>query len=177
MLESEKSALTQSTRQLQGEDCVGAGSEDVEDRRLARQLDVIIGRYARTVRRAIRRSGEHFQLTDRELRCLQLVAANGPILPSELARRAGVAVSTSTRTVDLLVDRGLVTRGTLPEYNNRVHVVVTPGGASVLARYESMADDHLARALARLTSEQKTRLEQAVADLASILAPQRDQTA
>ena len=152
--------------------------ETTEDRRLARQLDVTIARYSRTIRRAIRRTGEHDQLTDRELRCLQMVASRGPILTSEIARRVGVAVSNVTRTIDELADRGLVTRRSLPEAGYKIHIAITENGTRMLARYESMADDRLCRAIARLTAEQKSRLEQAVADLASVLNPvQRDLTA
>lgn len=65
------------------------------------------------------------------------VPASGPITMNELSERTGLAQSTMTRTVDQLVEKGLVERRTSEEDRREVHVQLTAKGSEVRQSLES----------------------------------------
>lgn len=69
-----------------------------------------------------RQVGAHLGLKDVDLECFNLIQADGPLSPSELAGRAGLHRSTVTGVVDRLEDGGWVVRERDPQDRRLVHV-------------------------------------------------------
>jgi DNA-binding MarR family transcriptional regulator len=63
-----------------------------------------------------------YSITRREWRLILVLAQNGPLLSSALARRAGLVPARASRAVTLLVERGLATR--VPRANDRRYVEI-----------------------------------------------------
>jgi DNA-binding MarR family transcriptional regulator len=68
--------------------------------------------------------GNHLDLKDVDLDCLDLIARHGPLSPSALARRAGLHPATMTGILDRLQRAGWVTRHRDPDATDRRAVTV-----------------------------------------------------
>jgi DNA-binding MarR family transcriptional regulator len=140
------------------------------DDALVGALDAVMPRYLRVLRHALTAAEGEDRLTLSQLRCLQLMAeANGPALTTRLAKALLVTPPTMTRTIDVLVERGLVERRPDPANRRQIGLVLTPAGRAVLARYETIVGTRLGALLAPLSDEGKARLRAALADLAALL--------
>jgi DNA-binding MarR family transcriptional regulator len=144
-------------------------SADAGDEDLIAALDAVMPRYARVLRHALTADGDD-QLSLPQLRCLQAMAGTeGPALTTRLARALLVTPPTMTRTIDGLVERGLVERHPDPVNRRQIGLILTPAGRAALARSETVVRDRLRSLLAPLAAERKARLRTAVADLAAML--------
>ncbi|MGH8195559.1 MAG: MarR family winged helix-turn-helix transcriptional regulator [Woeseiaceae bacterium] len=72
---------------------------------------------------------------------LQLIAHDGRVLPSSVARAARLTQATVTSLVDKLERNGLVTRSRDTEDRRRVWVEVTPAGRRALAASPDLLQD------------------------------------
>ncbi|HEU0114416.1 MAG TPA: MarR family transcriptional regulator [Thermomicrobiales bacterium] len=140
------------------------------DAALVAALDAVMPRYLRVLRHALTAAEGDDRLTLSQLRCLQLMAdADGPALTTRLARALLVTPPTMTRTIDALVERGLVARHPDPANRRQIGLVLTAAGRAALARYEQVLHDRLRDLLAHLDEAAKERLLAATGDLAAML--------
>ncbi len=146
------------------------------DDALVAALETVMPRYHSVLRRALFDAEGDDRLTFPQLRCLQvMVNTDGPSLASRLARTLLVTPPTMTRTIDGLVERGLVTRQPDPVNRRQIGLVITPEGRELLEHYEKVIAARLRDLLAPLDAEAKWRLLAAVGDLGTLLAAE-DQT-
>ncbi|HET7092905.1 MAG TPA: MarR family transcriptional regulator [Thermomicrobiales bacterium] len=140
------------------------------DAELVAALDAVMPRYLRVLRHALTAAEGEDRLTLSQLRCLQLMAeTDGPALTTRLARALLVTPPTMTRTIDALVERGLVERQPDPANRRQIGLVLTAAGRDLLARYEQVMRDRLRALLAPLTPKAKARLLAATGDIATML--------
>ncbi|HEU5432060.1 MAG TPA: MarR family winged helix-turn-helix transcriptional regulator [Thermomicrobiales bacterium] len=140
------------------------------DDALVAALDAVMPRYLRVLRHALTAAEGDDRLTLSQLRCLQLMAdTDGPALTTRLARALLVTPPTMTRTIDILVERGLVERQPDPVNRRQIGLVLTPAGRTALARYETIMRDRLRGLVGRLPEEAKQRLLAATTDIATML--------
>jgi DNA-binding MarR family transcriptional regulator len=133
-------------------------------------LEQTIPRYIRSLRHAVEQAEGEDRLTMAQLRCLQMVAAEGgAALTTGLARRLQVAVPTMTRMLDGLAERGLIERQPDPASRRQIRIVLTDEGSALLTRYETIIAARLRRLLGHLTTQQQIRLHLALTDLAATL--------
>ena len=146
-----------------------APSADGDDHLIA-ALEAVLPRYMRMLRQTLTAAEGEDRLTLSQLRCLQLMAeTEGPALTTRLARALLVTPPTMTRTIDGLVERGLVERQPDPTNRRQIGLVLTPAGRTLLARYEAILDARLRALVGHAPAERKTRLLAAVGDLATML--------
>ena len=140
------------------------------DDALIAALETAMPRYARVLRRALVAAEGDDRLTLPQLRCLQAMAqAVGPAFATKLARALLVTPPTMTRTIDALVERGLVARRPDPDNRRQIGLVLTPAGRALLARHEGVIEDRLRSLLAPLDEAAKRRLLAALGDVAALL--------
>jgi DNA-binding MarR family transcriptional regulator len=137
---------------------------------LVAALEATIPRYLRSLRQAVEQAEGEDRLTMPQLRCLQMLAAEGgTALTTGLARRLQVAVPTMTRMLDGLAERGLIERQPDPTSRRQIRIVLTGDGRVLLDRYQAIIAARLHRLIGRLDHGQQERLLLAVADLAAAL--------
>lgn len=72
------------------------------------------------------RVGNRVELKDLDFECLDIIARQGPISPSALARRMGVHLATMTGILDRLEEGGWITRARVENDRRAVVVASTP---------------------------------------------------
>lgn len=77
---------------------------------------------------------------------------------SEVSERLGIPLSSASRTVDLLVQRGLLSRRSDAHDRRIILVSVTPLGQAVYAIFDEAFRQHLAGLLAQLTPDERGQL-------------------
>ena len=143
---------------------------DTPDETLIAALERVVPHYNRVLRRALARVEGEERLVFPQLRCLQALAqATEPVHAAQLARALLVTPPTMTRTLDALVERGLVERHPDPANRRQVALVVTPEGHALVARYEAAITEHLQALLAPLPADRQERLLLALRDLGALL--------
>jgi DNA-binding MarR family transcriptional regulator len=146
-----------------------AAAPDLEGQLVA-ALDVVLPRVNRALRHALNRTEGDARLTITQFHCLRAIAASpGPAKTTQLARQLQVTAPTMTRTLDSMVERGLVARQDDPADRRTVGLVLTEAGEDLMRRYQSAIDDRLRELVSFLSSAQKKRLLTATADLAAML--------
>jgi DNA-binding MarR family transcriptional regulator len=122
------------------------------------------------MRRAIALVEGEERLLFSQLRCLQILAqSEGPAYAAQLARTLLVTPPTMTRTLDALVERGLVERQPEPANRRQIALVITPEGQALVDRYEAVIAAHLHTLVAPLSGDQQERLLLALQDLGALL--------
>ncbi len=96
-------------------------------------------------------------LTPNQYRMLTLVDAGAPPM-RELSVRLGMKPPNITALVDVLVNRGLVTRDRRDDDRRRLSLALTTAGAALLERAEFLAEDALARVASADPDEQRALL-------------------
>ena len=97
--------------------------------------------------------------------------SEGPCSLTELARHQCVRLPTMSRSVSLLVDKGLVQR-LVPEKNRRQTMVkLTHEGKQALAVMKGQAQQHVAAVLAPLDNAECKKVNAALEILTRVLAP------
>jgi DNA-binding MarR family transcriptional regulator len=81
--------------------------------------------------------------------------ADGPLTNRQVAEQAGVAATTATRMLDLLVSRRLVTRLDDPVDRRAVLISLTPAGRGALAAKLAEVDEGRRRIAAALEPEEQ----------------------
>ena len=128
-------------------------------------------RLARAVARLNRRLRQERQpdLTATQLSVLGSIMKVGPATPSAIAAHERVRPPSITRTLNCLVDEGLVTREQHPDDGRQVLISLSGKGEEVLAEERARRDLWLAHRLAELTTDERAVLRRA-ADLLEGLA-------
>lgn len=130
-------------------------------------------RVLRSLRRIVRAIDLHsrqlesqFGLTGPQLVCLRVIAQEGPLQPSELARRVDLSQGTVSGIVDRLARRQYVSRRRGTKDRRRVTLSVLPAGRDLLDDAPSPLQTRFAERLAALPAENQaviaTMLEQIV---------------
>lgn len=124
---------------------------------LAGDLRVTLTRTVRRMR--MERSDE--RITDGQYSVLAVLANRGPMTPSALAEHEHVQPPPMTRTVNALVERGLVQRDTHPTDGRQVLVSITEAGLAEVKETRRRRDEWLAARLRALEPEEREVLAQA----------------
>ena len=140
------------------------------DVQLVAALDDVLPRLTRAIRLALNQAEGDSRLLMPQVHCLRLIAqARGPVKPSVLARELQVTPPTMTRTVDTMVERGLIERVADPIDRRAIGLRPTDQGREVLERYQAEIDERLYEMIWHLSHEQRQRVLVALEDLAAML--------
>jgi DNA-binding MarR family transcriptional regulator len=134
---------------------------------LAGELRVAIGRSARRIRAE---RGEA-DLSEPQFAVLAALTAMGPMTPTALAEREHVRPPSMTRTVNSLVELGLVAKTGHPTDGRQVTVTLTAAGEEEVRETRRRRDAWLTRRLATLTAEERAVLVRAVELLRRVASP------
>ena len=133
----------------------------------ARELLHVVMLVMRTVAAEMRRSRR--PLAPTQMGSLMRIGA-GPCTMSELARHQAVSLPTISRSVDMLVRRGWVERGTGRSDRRQSMVRLTPRGRRVLVDMKQRAELHVAETLAPLAAPERAQLVAALRMLTGVLS-------
>ena len=137
---------------------------------LVTTLETVLPHYHRVMRRAIALVEGEERLLFPQLRCLQILArTEGPAYAAQLARALLVTPPTMTRTLDALVERGLVERQPEPASRRQIALAITPEGLALVDRYETVITAHLHTLIEPLPPDRQERLLLALQDLGALL--------
>jgi DNA-binding MarR family transcriptional regulator len=89
------------------------------------------------------------------------IETHGPITAGQLAKHENVTKPTATRTIQALLEHGLITRTTDPLDGRVTWLQITPEGKKLLQRARRRTDEYLAKHLKRLTPEERGLLDAA----------------
>jgi DNA-binding MarR family transcriptional regulator len=131
---------------------------------------------ARQLLRGVRGLVRRFQVSERadvvccgvtiaQAATLEVLRAEGRMGLGALGKRLGIAPSTLTRNLDRLEDGGHVNRGEDPDDARAARVALTASGQRVADRLESQEEDFAGEILARIPSERRARVVEALEDL------------
>lgn len=134
---------------------------------LAAELRVALMRSVRRLRNE--RSDE--SLTDGQYAVLALLESGGPLTPRELAENEHVQPPSMTRTLNALVEAGLLSRTEHPADGRQVLVAVTGAGTDVVIQTRRRRDEWLTRRLAALDPAEREVLARATEILRRVVAP------
>jgi DNA-binding MarR family transcriptional regulator len=118
---------------------------------LAADLRVSVMKLARRLR--LQRSDDDISIAQYSV--LGALVTHGPKTPRELAEHEKVQPPSMTRTLNCLVEAGLVTRTDHPADGRQVLVSVTERGTSVVQETRKRRNAWLAQRLAELTPEER----------------------
>ena len=140
------------------------------DAQLVTALDVVLPRVNRAIRQALNRAEGDARLTMTQIHCLRAISTTaGPARTTYLARQLQVTAPTMTRTIDALVERGLVERQPDPADRRTVALCLTDQGRELMDRYQAEINQRLQELIGSLSPPQKKRLLAATADLTAVL--------
>jgi len=100
-------------------------------------------------------------LPDGQHAVLATVVALGPMTPGELAEREHVTPPSMTRTVQSLVDAGLVERTAHPDDRRQALIAPTDTGVALVRETRRRRDLWLSKRLATLTPQERATLAEA----------------
>lgn len=127
----------------------------------AHELQVAVMRLARRLRAE---RGDH-GLTLTQLAVLATLSRHGQMSPSDLASHERVQPPSMTRTINGLVDLGLVERSPDPDDGRQVRVDLTDEGRTLLAQDRAQREEWLSRQMADLTPEERATMKKAASIL------------
>lgn len=139
------------------------------ERDCARQILETMPLLNRWLAAQVRTQTESISLTVPQFRVLHYVQRRGGCSPSDVARWRDVAAATMSRTVDTLVEKGLLERRRSAEDRRRVYLHLTPAGERFVAEMHAQIERALAAELAHATAEQRARIAAGLAELASFI--------
>ena len=123
-----------------------------------------------TMRDAMRQLqlGEGDRPTMEQYRMLQMLSMRSPNL-RELAERHAVTPSTMSRSIDVVVQRGWVTRTPAPDDRRQVVIALSEEGRSIHDAMMGQVREHLAVRLRALDPAERARLYDALQAIGAIL--------
>ncbi|WP_309133861.1 MarR family transcriptional regulator [Cellulomonas sp.] len=136
------------------------------DLALAAELRVSLGRATRRIKGERGDAG----LSDPQFNVLAILLREGPMSPGALADLERIQPPSMTRTVNCLVERGLVRKDEHPTDGRQVVVTLTEAGEAEVAETRRRRDAWLSARLAGLTAAERTTLVQAAELLRRIAA-------
>ncbi|WP_053207910.1 MarR family winged helix-turn-helix transcriptional regulator [Jiangella muralis] len=129
------------------------------DKELAGPIADLLTSANRRLRRASRAELERAGITPSQLRVLRLLHAAGePLRVSELARQLDVIPRSATSVVDLLEERGLVSRQPDPGDRRAILVAPTPAATDLLRALRASRAAGVAQLVDRLSPEEQAEL-------------------
>jgi DNA-binding MarR family transcriptional regulator len=135
-------------------------------RDLAGELRIAIGRSSRRIRAERGEAG----LTDPQFTVLAWLTKEGPLTPGQLAERERIQPPSMTRTVNSLVELGLVAKAEHPTDGRQVVVSLTDAGVAEVDETRRRRDTWLADRLRRMTTDERALLVDAAELLRRIAA-------
>ncbi|KQY23228.1 MarR family transcriptional regulator [Cellulomonas sp. Root485] len=135
-------------------------------RDLAGELRIAIGRASRRIRAERGEAG----LTDPQFTVLAWLTKEGPLTPGQLAERERIQPPSMTRTVNSLVDLGLVAKAEHPTDGRQVVVSLTDAGVAEVDETRRRRDTWLADRLRQMTKDERALLVDAAELLRRIAA-------
>lgn len=135
-------------------------------RDLAGELRIAIGRASRRIRAERGEAG----LTDPQFTVLAWLTKEGPLTPGQLAERERIQPPSMTRTVNSLVDLGLVAKAEHPTDGRQVVVSLTDAGVAEVDETRRRRDAWLADRLRQMTKDERALLVDAAELLRRIAA-------
>ena len=135
-------------------------------RDLAGELRIAIGRASRRIRAERGEAG----LTDPQFTVLAWLTKEGPLTPGQLAERERIQPPSMTRTVNSLVELGLVAKAEHPTDGRQVVVSLTDAGVAEVDETRRRRDAWLADRLRQMTKDERTLLVDAAELLRRIAA-------
>ncbi len=140
---------------------------DIRPAPLAAELRVAVMRTARKVRQ--QRSSE--AISTGQYAVLAWLDKLGPLIPRELADYEQVQPPSMSRTINALVEAGLVERAGHPDDRRQVLVALTEAGAREVKETRRRRDAWLAKQLAGLDAHERAVLAEATQILRRVIAP------
>ncbi len=137
----------------------------------ARQILETGPRLARWTAGLMRRESVLASFTVPQFRVLLCVQRCGPCSQSDVAHWRNVAAATMSRTVDALVEKGLLARSTAPEDRRVAMLRLTPAGERFLVEARTQMERALAAALAGTTEAQRATIAADLVEMANLLRP------
>jgi DNA-binding MarR family transcriptional regulator len=131
-----------------------------ENAELAAQLRLAVARLSRRIRQQAAATGE--ELTASTQAALATIERLGPITLGELAAVEQVQPPSMTRIVARLDEWGYSIRIVDPNDRRVARVAVTDSGRELLARSRTRKDAFLAQRVARLSDDERARLDAAL---------------
>ena len=135
-------------------------------RDLAGELRIAIGRASRRIRAERGEAG----LTDPQFTVLAWLTKEGPLTPGQLAERERIQPPSMTRTVNSLVELGLVAKAEHPTDGRQVIVSLTDAGVAEVDETRRRRDTWLADRLRHMTPDERALLVDAAELLRRIAA-------
>ena len=135
----------------------------------ARQLLEVIPLVMQDIRSEMRRRGS-LDLSVPQFRALAFVNRNEGASLWEVARHMGLTPPSTSRLVDNLIERDLMTRTDHPDDRRRVRLTVTSRGHRILQKSADETVSYLARKLSGVDADRREIIEKAVEELRIIFA-------
>ncbi|GGU61672.1 hypothetical protein GCM10010211_28360 [Streptomyces albospinus] len=125
----------------------------------------------------LRGRSPHRDLTPSRLAALAELAAHGPLRVGELAARMNIALSTTSRMVDLLDGCGWIARRPDPADQRASLISLNDDGAALLGTVRRETTGILAEEIAALTADRRRLLHEALPALESLAERMRGRSA
>ncbi len=123
----------------------------------ATDLRIAVNRLSRT----LRAQKADAAVTDAQFSALARLHRDGAMTLAELSRQDGVTPPSMTRTVAVLLERGLVSKGGHDDDRRKVVLCATPTGAALVEETRRRRDGWLTPRLATLTPAERATLADA----------------
>ncbi|OII05565.1 hypothetical protein BIU95_14840 [Curtobacterium sp. MCBA15_007] len=123
----------------------------------ATDLRIAVNRLSRTLRAQKADSS----VTDAQFSALARLHRDGAMTLADLSRQDGVTPPSMTKTIAVLVDRGLVSKDGHGDDRRKVRLGATPAGAAFVEETRRRRDGWLTPRLAALTADERTTLADA----------------
>ena len=123
----------------------------------ATDLRIAVNRLSRTLRAQKADSS----VTDAQFSALARLHRDGAMTLADLSRQDGVTPPSMTKTIAVLVDRGLVSKDGHGDDRRKVLLGATPAGAAFVEETRRRRDGWLTPRLAALTADERTTLADA----------------
>jgi DNA-binding MarR family transcriptional regulator len=120
----------------------------------ATDLRIAVNRLSRTLRAQKADSS----VTDAQFSALARLHRDGAMTLADLSRQDGVTPPSMTKTIAVLVDRGLVSKDGHSDDRRKVLLGATPAGAAFVEETRRRRDGWLTPRLAALTADDRTTL-------------------
>ncbi|WFR68210.1 MarR family transcriptional regulator [Curtobacterium flaccumfaciens] len=124
---------------------------------LATDLRIAVNRLSRT----LRNQKADTTVTDAQFSALARLHRDGAMTLAELSRQDGVTPPSMTKTVAVLIDRGLVSKGLHGDDRRKVLIGATEAGAAFVVETRRRRDGWLTPRLAALTPAERATLADA----------------
>ncbi len=127
------------------------------DTSLATDLRIAVNRLSRT----LRAQKADATMTDAQFSALARLHREGAMTLAELSRGDGVTPPSMTKSIAVLVDRGLVSKDDHGDDRRKVLLATTPAGSAFVEETRRRRDDWLSPRLTALTPDERRTLTEA----------------